>query len=114
SDLNSLYGTNKNGAGTVSAPLLFLRPLHTEIELPDQVVVVEFISGTTLESDLAVDDDIAAIGDADGLGEILLGHQHRQLVVVLELLDGVDSSGDQKRREADRRLVDQQDARRQH
>jgi hypothetical protein len=61
-----------------------------------------------------VHDDIAAVGDADGLREILLGHQHGEMIVILELFDGVDGARDQQRREADRGLVHQQDARRQH
>ncbi len=55
-------------------------------------------------------DDIAAVGDAQRLGEVLLGHQHREIVVVLELLDGVDGAAHQKRRQTDRGLVDQKDA----
>ena len=47
-------------------------------------------------------------------GEVLFGHQHGELVVLLELLDGVDGAGDQERRQPDRGLVHQQDARRQH
>ena len=62
------------------------------VELADQLVVVEFVGRAALEGDLAVHDHIAAVGDADRLREILLGHQHRQLVVLLELLDGVDGA----------------------
>ena len=87
---------------------------HPQIELADQVVVVELGGRAALEGDLAVHDHVTAVGDADGLREVLLGHQHRELVVVLELLDGVDGAGDQQRRQSDRGLVHQQDARRQH
>src|SRR5271167_3355880 len=48
------------------------RPLQTQIEFADQFVVVEGCSGFPLEGDLAVDDHIAAIGDADRLVEVLL------------------------------------------
>ena len=61
-----------------------------------------------------MDDDIAAVGDADGLGEVLLGHQHGELVALLHLADRVDGAGHQDRRQADRGLVDQEDFRRQH
>ncbi len=62
----------------------------------------------------AVHDDIAAVGDADRLGEVLLRHQHGELVLVLELLDGVDGAGNQQGRKSHRWLVDQQDLGRQH
>src|SRR4030095_3818614 len=84
------------------------------IELLDQIVVVELVGGAALEGDLAVHDYITAVGDADRLSEILLGHQHRELVVLLELLDGVDGGADEDRREATGRLVDQEDARIEH
>ena len=46
-----------------------------------------------------MDDDIAAVGDAHRLVEILLGHQHGQLVALLQLLDLLDRALDQDRRE---------------
>src|SRR6516165_7362153 len=85
------------------------RRLQPQIEFADQLVVVELVGGAALEGDLAVDDDIAAIGDADGLVEVLLGHQHGELMAFLELLDLFDRALDEDRCETDRRLVDQQD-----
>src|SRR5262249_28478992 len=85
-----------------------------EIKLPDQIVVVELLGGLALERDLAVDDHVAAVGDAQRLGEILLRHQHREIVLLLEFPYRVDGAADQHGREADRGLVDQEDARRQH
>ena len=61
-----------------------------------------------------MDDDVAAVGDADRLGEILLGHQHGEPILFFQLLDLIDGAADQDRGEPDRGLVDQQDARRQH
>jgi hypothetical protein len=61
-----------------------------EIEFPYEFVVVEFLGGAALEGDLAMDDDIAAIGDAHRLVEVLLGHQHGQLIALLQLLDLFD------------------------
>ena len=49
-----------------------------QIKFLDQIVVVELIHRAALECDLAVDDDVAAVGDADRLGEILLRHQDGQ------------------------------------
>src|SRR5262245_14455517 len=49
---------------------------HAEIKLPDEVIVVELVGGLAFEGDLAVHDDVARIGDAQRLGEVLLGHEH--------------------------------------
>src|SRR6516225_9694729 len=61
--------------------------LQPEIKFPDQLVVVELVGGAAFEGDLAVDDDVTAVGDAQRLREVLLRHQHGELVLVLELLD---------------------------
>src|SRR5579859_2073844 len=90
------------------------RGSQPEIKLLDQVVVVELVGGAAFERDLAVDDDVAAVGDADRLVEILLGHQHGERVALFHFADGFDGAADQDRGEADRRLVDQQNLRRQH
>src|ERR1043166_1166944 len=79
--------------------------LQSQIKLPDQIVVVELGGGAALEGDAAVHDHVAAVGDADRLGEVLLGHQHGQAVAGFEFLDLVDGAAHQDRREADRRLV---------
>src|SRR3974390_1530703 len=99
---------------TSRAALLSKHFLHPQIELTNEIVVVELVSGAAFESDLAVHDDVAAIGDADGLCKVLLGHQHGELVMLLELLDGVDGTGHQQWREANRRFVNQKDARAKH
>src|SRR5262249_21057627 len=88
--------------------------LKSEIELADQVVVVQLVDGIAGERDLAVDDDVAAVGDAQGLGKVLLRHQHRQLVLVLQLLDLLDRAADQYRRQPNRGLIDKENAGRQH
>src|SRR5262249_26363194 len=85
-----------------------------EVEFADELVVVELLGVAALECDLAVHDHIAAIGDADGLVEILLGHQHGQREAFFQLLDLVYGAADQDRGEVDRGLVDQQNARRRH
>src|ERR1051326_158100 len=90
------------------------RASQPEIKLLDQVVVVELVGGAAFEGDLAVDDDVAAVGDADRLVEILLGHQHGERVALLHFADGLDGAADQDRGEADRRLVDQKNLGRQH
>src|SRR5215831_7773497 len=68
--------------------------LQPEIKFPDQLVVVELVGGAAFEGDLAVDDDVTAVGDAQRLREVLLRHQHGELVLVLELLDLVDGAAD--------------------
>src|SRR5262245_56300137 len=71
-----------------------------EVELADQLVVVELGDRAAVHGNAAVHDDIAAVGDADRLGEVLFGHQHGELVLVLQLLDGVDGARHQQRRQA--------------
>src|SRR5229473_1861758 len=56
-----------------------------------------------------MDDHIATIGDGERLVKILLGHQHSQPLLFLQLLDLRDGALDHQWREPDRRFVDQQD-----
>src|ERR1700720_1706866 len=82
-------------AGMTAKELIFQNSFRVglskpQIEFADELVVVELVGGAAFEGDLAVDDDVAAVGDADGLVEVLLGHQHGQLVAVLQLLDLLD------------------------
>ena len=65
-------------------------PLEAQVKFADQIVVVEFGGRFPFEGNLAVYDDVAAIGDANGLREILLSHEHGKLIVVLELLDRIE------------------------
>src|SRR4029079_5158925 len=58
-----------------------------EIVVPDEIVLLELRHGPALEHDLAVDDDVAAVCDAYRLVEILLGHQYREPVALLQLPD---------------------------
>src|ERR1043165_2468817 len=88
--------------------------LQAQIEFFDQIVVVEFFGGSAFECDLAVDNDIAAVGDADGLIEVLLGHQHRERIALLHLRDRIDGTADQDRGESYRAFVDQKNLWRQH
>src|SRR5579864_6215634 len=75
---------------TINSKRLESARLHPQIEFADQLVVVERVGRVARKGDLAVDDDIATIGDADRLGEVLLGHEHGELVALLQLLDLVD------------------------
>src|SRR5438128_7514976 len=84
-------------------------PSQSHLELVHQLVVSQLLARAALVLDPAVHDDVAAIGDADRLVEVLLGHEHREPVGLLQLPDLVDGVDDEYRREADRRLVDQQD-----
>src|SRR4051794_17506852 len=78
---------------------------RAEVVALDQRILLELGHGAALEHDLAVDDDVAAVGDADRLVEVLLGHQHGQPVALLQLLDLGDRVGDQDGGEPDRGLV---------
>src|SRR5205823_14282574 len=85
-----------------------------EIEPLHQIVLLQLLARPTLELDAAVDDDVAAVGDADRLREVLLGHQHGEADAALQLLDLGDHLRDEERGEPDGRLVDEQDLRRGH
>src|SRR5581483_9704778 len=61
--------------------------LRPQVVALDQRVLLQLGHRPALEHDLAVDDDVAAAGDADRLVEVLLGHEHRETVLVLQLLD---------------------------
>jgi hypothetical protein len=76
------------------------RQLQAQIEFLDQIVVVELLGRSPLKSDLAVDNDIAAVRDPDGLVEILLGHQHGKRIALLHFGNRIDRSADENRREA--------------
>src|SRR5579885_1822121 len=87
---------------------------ETHVEFADELVVVERVGRFASERDLAVHDDVAAVGNTDRLREVLLGHQHGELILVPQLLDLVDHAPHPDRREPDRGLVDEEDARRGH
>src|ERR1700731_1464852 len=85
-----------------------------EIEPLDDFVAFQFVARTGRDDDLAMDNDITAIRDPDRLIEVLLSHQHRQAEMPIELADLGDGLRDQERRQAYRRLIDQQQTRRRH
>src|SRR6266851_6766073 len=88
--------------------------LLTKIVALDERVVAQRLGRGSLEDDLAVHDEIAAVGDLDRLVKILFGHQDGEIVALLELADLGDHAADQVGRETDRGLVDQKDARCRH
>src|SRR6266702_3849641 len=90
------------------------RQLQTQIKFLDQIVVVKLVGRSPLESDLAVNNDIAAVGDPDRLVEILLGHQYGKRIALLHFGNRIDGSADENRREANRWFVDQKNFWRQH
>src|SRR5215470_1220839 len=79
--------------------------LHAEVVLLDELVLSELLRASPLELDAAVDDDVAAVGDLGRLVEVLLGHQHRQLVTLLELADLGDHAADEDGCQPHRGLV---------
>src|SRR6516164_5523943 len=90
------------------------RSLQAKIELANEIVVVELVRRLALEGNLAVDDHVTAVGNADRLGKVLLGHQHGQAILIFELLDLVDGAAYQDRSQANRGFVDQENAWREH
>src|SRR5207245_3423082 len=82
--------------------------LNAEVVLLDELVFPQLLRASSLELDASVDDDVAAVGDLGRLIEVLLGHQHSQVIALFQLADLRDDPGDQNRRQPHGRLVDQQ------
>src|SRR5262245_41567779 len=61
-----------------------------EIVVLHQRILLQLLHRAAVEHDLAMNHDVAAVGDADRLVEILLRHQDGQSVAALELADHVD------------------------
>src|SRR5258705_11254839 len=91
-----------------------LTPSPAQIILLYQLVFPQLPCAASLELDLAVDDDVAAVGDLGRLVEVLLGHQHGELAPLLQLLDLPNPPAHQDRRQPPRRLVHDEDAGRGH
>src|SRR5262245_23199834 len=85
------------------------RPSDTQIVSLHQLVLTQLARVAALELDLAVDDDVAAIRDLRRLVEVLLGHEHGELVALLQLLDLGDHAADEDGRQAHRGLVHHED-----
>src|SRR6266581_782180 len=64
-------------------------PSHdpAEIEPLDDVVAFQFVDRCGRDDDLAMDDDVAAIGDPDRLVEVLLRHQHGEADALVQFAD---------------------------
>src|SRR3989442_10030248 len=69
--------------------------LHPQVQLVHKLVVGELVARSAFVLDPAVDDHVAAVGDPDRLVEVLLGHEHREPLAILELADLVDGADDQ-------------------
>ena len=57
--------------------------LDAQIVLFHQCVLAQFLRRVAFELDPSVHDDVAPVGDLNRLMEVLLGHQHGQLVLLL-------------------------------
>src|SRR5471032_1430383 len=77
------------------APLLVARTIDAIKELKDHYQLTVLMAEQNFTQAIRIADR----GYADGLREILLRHQDRELVVILELFDGVDGARDQERRQ---------------
>src|ERR1019366_9737547 len=74
----------------------------------------EFLGRIADEDYLTVDDKIAAFADLGRLIEILFSHQNSELPLLLEFADLMDHLTHHDRREADGRLIDDQNFRSGH
>src|SRR6266851_4855691 len=66
------------------------------------------------ERDLPGLHDIAAMGEPQGMVRVLLDQEHRDLLLLVDLADHFEDLLDDERREAERGLVEQQEARPTH
>src|SRR5216683_303758 len=78
-----------------------------------QILAAQQLGGGTLEHDLPRRQDVAAVCDRQGHGGVLLDHQHRHARLV-NLPDDLEVLLHERRREAHRRLVHEQQARPRH
>src|SRR5499425_3505481 len=85
-------------------------PSDAQVVLLYEIVLAELPRVAAFELDLAVDDDVAAIGDLGRLIEVLLSHEHGQLPLLLELLDLGNDPAYQDGGQPHRRLVHEEDA----
>src|SRR5919198_4916224 len=83
--------------------------LLAEVRLAD-LLVGEQARGVVLEDDPAGLDHVAAVGQAQGLGRVLL-HQQDGGALLVDLPDGVEDALDHDRGQPHRRLVEQQQLR---
>jgi branched-chain amino acid transport system ATP-binding protein len=70
------------------------RRLFPKLSVEENLMLGAYRSAARRELDLAVHDDVAAVGDFHRLIEILLGHQHGQLAFVFQLFDFGDHAAD--------------------
>src|SRR6266566_6765600 len=66
------------------------------------------------ERDQAVDHDVAAVGELERVERVLLDQEHGELVLAVEVANRGENLFDQEWREAERRLVEQQEPRPPH
>src|SRR6516164_2890267 len=81
--------------------------IGTEIEPLDDIVGLQFLDGSCRNRDLAMDDNISAVGNADRLVEVLFRHEHGQPKTLLELADLRNRLRHQKWRQPNRWFIDQ-------
>src|SRR5215475_9370882 len=85
-------------------------PSDAQVVLLHEIVLAELPRAAAFELDLAVHDDVAAIGYLGRLIEVLLRHEHGELALLLELLDLGDDPAHQDGGEPHRWLVHEEDA----
>src|ERR1700736_6249143 len=84
-----------------------------EIGRADVAVCEELAPGAG-ERDLAGLQDIAAMGEPQGVMRVLLDQEHRYLLLLVDLADHLEDLLDDERRQPQRGLVEQQQARPAH
>src|SRR5262250_1516941 len=73
-----------------------------EIGRPDLGIAQQLGAGPR-QRDLAVDHDVAAMGELQGVIGVLLDQEHRHLLLLIDVADDLEDLLDDERRQAERR-----------
>src|SRR5262249_25433776 len=76
--------------------------------------VAQQLGASAGERDLAVDHHVAAMGELEGMVGVLLDQEDGHLLLLVDVADDLEDLLDDQRREAERRLVEQQQPRPAH
>ena len=100
----------------VDPPFGIMRPLPAALEIGRSHLrpLQQFACRCRLSVISAVDHDVAAVRELERVEGVLLDQEHGEPVLRVELADGVEDLPHDQRREAERRLVEQQQPRPRH
>src|SRR5512138_871253 len=99
-------------AALVELEVLVARLAHAaaEVELLHVLVRAQLVR-LAVEDDAAALHDVAVVGDAEGEVRVLLDEQEARLLLAVHAHDDVEDLAHEERREAERRLVEEDEPR---